>query len=258
MLMFVSVNWNVFGGIGLVLDLSQFLRILYWNWNWSWSWSWRRRRKEKKGRGGLFVRVFLNCGSWCPCLLCLMVLLKVRFALLSWVCFFWSIWCLSITDFGLDWIGLDCLSTTRTRTRYTYLSISFGLQISLFLFLPFCVSGLLFLNFTGFWVIFNFGFFFWPIGDFAYHSVYLELIVAGFEEDRQRETERERERERVIGEIFWFSVLWWTHLGLVWWSWNSEGIFFFFLLQSSCFRIFLYDYCYWESWLGFFLIDQGG
>ena len=45
--------------------------------------------------------------------------------------------------------------------------------------------------------------FFWPIGDFAYHSVYLELIVAGFEEDR----ERERERERVIGEIFWFSVL---------------------------------------------------
>lgn len=36
-----------------------------------------------------------------------------------------------------------------------------------------------------------------------------------------------RERERVIGEIFWFSVLWWTHLGLVWWSWNSEGIFFF-------------------------------
>ena len=41
--------------------------------------------------------------------------------------------------------------------------------------------------------------FFWPIGDFAYHSVYLELIVAGFEE--------ERERESVIGEIFWFSVL---------------------------------------------------
>ena len=31
--------------------------------------------------------------------------------------------------------------------------------------------------------------FFWPIGDFAYHSVYLELIVAGFEEDRERERE---------------------------------------------------------------------
>lgn len=29
--------------------------------------------------------------------------------------------------------------------------------------------------------------FFWPIGDFAYHSVYLELIVAGFEEERERE-----------------------------------------------------------------------
>lgn len=28
-------------------------------------------------------------------------------------------------------------------------------------------------------------FFFWPIGDFAYHSVYLELIVAGFEEERE-------------------------------------------------------------------------
>lgn len=64
----------------------------------------------------------------------------------------------------LDWIGLDCLSTTRTRTRYTYPSISFGLQISLFLFLPFRVSGLLFLNFTGFWVIFNFGFFFGQLG----------------------------------------------------------------------------------------------
>lgn len=29
--------------------------------------------------------------------------------------------------------------------------------------------------------------YFWPIGDFAYHSVYLELIIAGFEEERERE-----------------------------------------------------------------------
>lgn len=32
--------------------------------------------------------------------------------------------------------------------------------------------------------------FFWPIGDFAYHSVYLELIIAGFEEERERESNR--------------------------------------------------------------------